>query len=81
MDGVGDVQNLTAAKVLVEHLFARGNTDIVGVEYAVGYKLAHGLSLTFRERAQPPPFTQRWLSMDCVRTHRMASRLKRYCAR
>jgi sigma-B regulation protein RsbU (phosphoserine phosphatase) len=44
MDGVGDVQNLTAAKVLVEHLFARGNTDIVGVEYAVGYKLAHGLT-------------------------------------
>lgn len=44
MDGVADVANSTAAKVLVEHLFARGNADIAGVEYAVGYRLAHGLT-------------------------------------
>jgi sigma-B regulation protein RsbU (phosphoserine phosphatase) len=39
---VDDVPNMNAAKVLVEHLFARGNTPIAGVEYAVGYHLAHG---------------------------------------
>jgi sigma-B regulation protein RsbU (phosphoserine phosphatase) len=44
MDGVADVANSTAAKVLVEHLFARGSVDILGVEYAVGYQLAHGLT-------------------------------------
>jgi sigma-B regulation protein RsbU (phosphoserine phosphatase) len=44
MDGVANVANSTAAKVLVEHLFARGNADIRGVEYAVGYRLAHGLT-------------------------------------
>lgn len=44
MDGLADVANSTAAKVLVEHLFARGSADIHGVEYAVGYKLAHGLT-------------------------------------
>ena len=44
MDGVADVADWTAAKVLVEHLFARGSTKITGVEYAVGYRLAHGLT-------------------------------------
>jgi len=42
-DGLA-IPNWTAAKVLVEHLFARGNTPIAGVEYAVGYRLAHGLT-------------------------------------
>ncbi len=42
--GVADVPNWTAAKVLVEHLFARGNATISGIEYAVGYQLAHGLT-------------------------------------
>jgi sigma-B regulation protein RsbU (phosphoserine phosphatase) len=44
MDGIADIPNWTAAKVLVEHLFARGNTQIAGVEYAVGYRLAHGFT-------------------------------------
>ncbi len=44
VDGAADVPNLTAAKVLVEHLFARGNRDVPGVEYAVGYQLSHGLT-------------------------------------
>jgi len=44
MNGAADVPDWTAAKVLVEHLFARGNTSITGIEYAVGYRLAHGLT-------------------------------------
>ncbi len=44
MDGVAGVADWAAAKVLVEHLFARGNANINGVEYAVGYRLAHGLT-------------------------------------
>lgn len=44
MDGHAVVSDLTAAKVLVEHLFARGNASIAGVEYAVGYQLAHRLT-------------------------------------
>ncbi len=44
MDGVANVADWTAAKVLVEHLFARGTAKIVGVEYAVGYQLANGLT-------------------------------------
>ena len=44
IDGSPDVPNLTAAKVLVEHLFARGNRAIPGIEYAVGYQLAHGFT-------------------------------------
>jgi sigma-B regulation protein RsbU (phosphoserine phosphatase) len=44
MDGVADVANSTAAKVLIEHLFAGGTAEIRGVEYAVGYQLAHGLT-------------------------------------
>jgi sigma-B regulation protein RsbU (phosphoserine phosphatase) len=44
MDGQADVADFTAAKVLVEHLFARGTAKISGVEYAVGYQLAHGLT-------------------------------------
>jgi sigma-B regulation protein RsbU (phosphoserine phosphatase) len=44
MNGLAGVPNWTAAKVLVEHLFARGNTAIAGVEYAVGYQLAHGFT-------------------------------------
>ena len=44
MDGTAGVPNWTAAKVLVEHLFARGQANIAGVEYAVGYQLAHGLT-------------------------------------
>lgn len=30
--------------MLVEHLFARGETAISGIEYAVGYRLAYGLT-------------------------------------
>ena len=44
MDGIAGVPNWTAAKVLVEHLFARGQANIAGVEYAVGYQLAHGFT-------------------------------------
>jgi sigma-B regulation protein RsbU (phosphoserine phosphatase) len=44
VDGTAGVPNLTAAKVLVEHLFARGNRNVPGVEYAVGYQLSHGLT-------------------------------------
>jgi sigma-B regulation protein RsbU (phosphoserine phosphatase) len=44
MNGVAGVPNWTAAKVLIEHLFARGNTSIAGVEYSVGYQLAHGMT-------------------------------------
>ena len=44
MNGLADVPNWTAAKVLVEHLFARSNSAIAGIEYAVGYQLAHGLT-------------------------------------
>jgi sigma-B regulation protein RsbU (phosphoserine phosphatase) len=44
MDNVANVADWTAAKVLVEHLFARGTAKIAGVEYAVGYQLAHGLT-------------------------------------
>lgn len=43
-DGLADVADWTAAKVLVEHLFARSTHDISGVDYAVGYRLAHGLT-------------------------------------
>ena len=43
-DGLADVADWTAAKVLVEHLFARSTHDIAGIEYAVGYRLAHGLT-------------------------------------
>lgn len=42
--GLADVPNWTAAKVLVEHLFARRTTAIPNIEYAVGYQLAHGLT-------------------------------------
>ncbi|GAC1575590.1 MAG: hypothetical protein NVS3B7_08090 [Candidatus Elarobacter sp.] len=44
LDGTANVPNWTAAKVLVEHLFARGNTSIAGIDYAVGYQLAHGFT-------------------------------------
>jgi sigma-B regulation protein RsbU (phosphoserine phosphatase) len=44
MDGLADVADWAAAKVLVEHLFARNTARITGIEYAVGYKLAHGLT-------------------------------------
>lgn len=44
VDGLADVADWTAAKVLVEHLFARSTHDITGIEYAVGYRLAHGLT-------------------------------------
>jgi phosphoserine phosphatase RsbU/P len=44
MNGAARVTDWTAAKVLVEHLFARGNTSISGIEYAVGYRLAHGFT-------------------------------------
>jgi sigma-B regulation protein RsbU (phosphoserine phosphatase) len=44
MSGAADVADWEAAKVLVEHLFARGTARITGVEYAVGYQLAHGLT-------------------------------------
>lgn len=44
IDGLADVADWTAAKVLVEHLFARDSAKIAGVEYAVGYELAHGLT-------------------------------------
>jgi serine phosphatase RsbU (regulator of sigma subunit) len=44
LDGHANVADWTAAKVLVEHLFARGTSQIAGVEYAVGYRLAHGLT-------------------------------------
>jgi sigma-B regulation protein RsbU (phosphoserine phosphatase) len=37
-----ELADWNAANVLVEHLFARGDTKISGVEYAVGYRLAHG---------------------------------------
>ena len=43
-DGLADVADWTAAKVLVEHLFARSSNQIAGVDYAVGYRLAHGLT-------------------------------------
>ncbi len=43
-DGLAEVADWTAAKVLVEHLFARGHAEIPGIEYAVGYRLAHGLT-------------------------------------
>lgn len=43
-DGLAEIADWTAAKVLVEHLFARGTAKITGVEYAVGYKLAFGLT-------------------------------------
>jgi phosphoserine phosphatase RsbU/P len=44
VDGSPGVPNWTAAKVLVEDLFARGNRGIPGLEYAVGYRLAHGFT-------------------------------------
>ena len=43
VDGLADVEPPTAAKVLVEHLFARGSIAITGIDYAVGYQLAHRL--------------------------------------
>jgi serine phosphatase RsbU (regulator of sigma subunit) len=43
-NGLAEVADWTAAKVLVEHLFARGHAEIPGIEYAVGYRLAHGLT-------------------------------------
>jgi sigma-B regulation protein RsbU (phosphoserine phosphatase) len=44
MEGVANVADWTAAKVLVEHLFARDTSKIAGIEYAVGYQLANGLT-------------------------------------
>jgi sigma-B regulation protein RsbU (phosphoserine phosphatase) len=44
VDGLAEITDWTAAKVLVEHLFARGSAKIAGIEYAVGYKLAFGLT-------------------------------------
>jgi sigma-B regulation protein RsbU (phosphoserine phosphatase) len=44
IEGLANVADWEAAKVLVEHLFARGTAKIAGVEYAVGYQLAHGLT-------------------------------------
>ena len=44
VDGRDEIADWTAAKVLVEHLFARGSAKITGVDYAVGYKLAFGLT-------------------------------------
>src|SRR5580692_9914044 len=44
VDGLAEITDWTAAKVLVEHLFARGTARIAGIEYAVGYKLAFGLT-------------------------------------
>jgi phosphoserine phosphatase RsbU/P len=44
VDGLAEITDWTAAKVLVEHLFARGSAKISGIEYAVGYKLAFGLT-------------------------------------
>ncbi len=44
VDGLAEITDWTAAKVLVEHLFARGSARISGIEYAVGYKLAFGLT-------------------------------------
>jgi serine phosphatase RsbU (regulator of sigma subunit) len=44
VDGLAEITDWTAAKVLVEHLFARGTARITGIEYAVGYKLAFGLT-------------------------------------
>jgi serine phosphatase RsbU (regulator of sigma subunit) len=43
-ESIADVADWAAAKVLVEHLFARGTARITGVDYAVGYRLAHGLT-------------------------------------
>ncbi len=43
-DGLAEVADWTAAKVLVEHLFARSSNEIAGIDYAVGYRLAHGLT-------------------------------------
>jgi len=43
-DGAAGVADWTAAKVLVEHLFARSNKPIANVEYAIGYQLAQGLT-------------------------------------
>jgi sigma-B regulation protein RsbU (phosphoserine phosphatase) len=43
-NGLAEIADWTAAKVLVEHLFARGHAEIPGVDYAVGYRLAHGLT-------------------------------------
>ncbi|GAC1546638.1 MAG: hypothetical protein NVS2B17_30120 [Candidatus Velthaea sp.] len=43
-DGPSDVADWAAAKVLVEHLFARGTAKIPSIDYAVGYQLAHGLT-------------------------------------
>lgn len=42
--GAPSIPNPLAAHVLVEHLFARANATISGIEYAVGYQLAHGLT-------------------------------------
>ena len=44
VDGLAEITDWTAAKVLVEHLFARGSARVTGIEYAVGYKLAFGLT-------------------------------------
>jgi phosphoserine phosphatase RsbU/P len=44
VDGLAEITDWTAAKVLVEHLFARGSAKVTGIEYAVGYKLAFGLT-------------------------------------
>ncbi len=44
VDGAPGVPNWTAAKVLVEHLFARNNATVAGIEYAIGYQLAHGFT-------------------------------------
>ncbi|GAC1597797.1 MAG: hypothetical protein NVS3B28_29700 [Candidatus Velthaea sp.] len=43
-DGPSDIADWAAAKVLVEHLFARGTAKIPSIDYAVGYQLAHGLT-------------------------------------
>jgi phosphoserine phosphatase RsbU/P len=44
VEGLQQTADWKVAKVLVEHLFARGTTKIAGVDYAVGYQLAHGLT-------------------------------------
>ena len=42
--GSSTIPNSQAAQVLVQHLFARADAPIAGIEYAVGYQLAHGLT-------------------------------------
>ena len=44
MQGGLDDQNLSAARVLVEHLFAKGRMPISGIEYSAAYRLAYGMT-------------------------------------